>query len=81
VTGRADVAALFGATLRRLRHEEGLTQEEVAARLEGPVPGISRFENGHAVPDMYTVVRLARALRVPLYDLVQPLDALVEEGL
>lgn len=55
----------LGANLRELRKRSELTQEELAARA-GLQPGeISRIEHGKRDPRVSTLLRLAKALKVP----------------
>ena len=56
----------FGASLKRLRMERGLSQEELARRLGTSKQAISRYENGARVPKISTVSALAAALDAPL---------------
>lgn len=55
----------LGANLRRLRDERELTQEELAERSGVQAGEISRIERGQRDPRVSTVIRLAKALRVP----------------
>ncbi len=77
------LAVLFAQTIRRRRLELGLTQEEVAIRA-----GIERSHyqlmesarsyrktNKAVNPRLYTIVRLADALEVPVDDLVKTVAA------
>lgn len=54
----------FGNRLRSLRDERGLTQRELALRLQMPVPQISRYETGTFMPNAETLLTLADALDV-----------------
>ena len=56
---------MFGRTLRRLREEADLTQEEVGLRSEMHLSAVARLEGGHRSPNLRTIVRLADALGVP----------------
>ena len=56
----------FGASLKRLRMERGLSQEELARRLGTSKQAISRYENGARVPKISTVSALAAALESAL---------------
>ena len=59
-----------GDRLKEFRELKGLTQSEVEERT-GLLRGyISRVENGHTVPTLETLERFARALDVPLYQLL-----------
>jgi HTH-type transcriptional regulator/antitoxin HipB len=52
----------IGVLLRRAREREGLTQEEVARRLETKKSAISRIENHSGDIRLSTLERYARAL-------------------
>ncbi len=58
---------LIGARLRELREERRLSQGDITEVIGLPRSYISRIENGHAVPSLETLRRLAAALDVPLY--------------
>lgn len=60
------IGVTFGATLRRLRMERGLSQEDVARRLATSRQVISRYESGARMPKLSTVTALAAALDAPL---------------
>lgn len=60
------IGVTFGATLRRLRMERGLSQEDVARRLGTSRQVISRYESGARMPKLSTVTALAAALDAPL---------------
>ncbi|HYC89087.1 MAG TPA: helix-turn-helix transcriptional regulator [Thermoanaerobaculia bacterium] len=65
---------LFGARLREMRAERGLTQPEIAARIGTSASNISDLERGIKVPTLTTVARLADALDCNVTDLVRVLD-------
>jgi transcriptional regulator with XRE-family HTH domain len=55
--------------LRELREERKLSQGDIEKRTGLLRCYISRVENGHTVPAIETLEKLARALEVPLYQL------------
>ena len=55
--------------LRELRESKNLSQGDIENRTGLLRCYISRVENGHTVPAMETLEKLARALEVPLYQL------------
>jgi transcriptional regulator with XRE-family HTH domain len=60
---------VIGDRLRELREEKKLSQSDVEKRT-GLLPCyISRVENGHTVPAIETLEKLARAFEVPIYQL------------
>jgi transcriptional regulator with XRE-family HTH domain len=62
-------AVIIGDRLRELREEKKLSQGDVEKRTGLLRPYISRVENGHTVPAIETLEKMARALEVPLYQL------------
>jgi transcriptional regulator with XRE-family HTH domain len=54
----------FGANLRAARERLGLTQEQVAQRSGVHATEVSRIEAGKRDPQVSTVRRLARAVKV-----------------
>ena len=55
--------------LRALREEKNPSQGDIEKRTGLLCCYISRFENGHTVPTVETLEKMARALEVPLYRL------------
>src|SRR4030081_652751 len=60
---------IIGERLRALREEKKFSQGEVEKRTGLLRCYISRVENGHTVPAVETLEKLARALECPLYQL------------
>jgi len=60
---------IIGDRLRELRDEKKLSQGDVEKRTGLLRCYISRVENGHTVPAVETLEKLARAFEVPLYQL------------
>lgn len=60
---------VIGRRLRKLREEKSLSQGDIEKRTGLLRCYISRVENGHTVPSLETLERLASALEVPLYQL------------
>src|SRR5437870_11143503 len=60
---------IIGDRLRALREEKKLSQGDIEKRSGLLRCYISRVENGHTVPTIETLEKLARALEVPLYQL------------
>lgn len=59
----------IGDRLRKMREEKKLSQGDIEKRTGLLRCYISRVENGHTVPAIETLEKLARALEVPLYQL------------
>jgi transcriptional regulator with XRE-family HTH domain len=60
----------IGNRLRLLREEKNLSQGDIEQRTGLLRCYISRVENGHTVPAIETLEKIARALEIPLYVLL-----------
>jgi len=60
---------IIGDRLRGLREEKKFSQGDIEKRTGLLRCYISRVENGHTVPAIETLEKMARALEVPLYQL------------
>ncbi len=60
---------VIGERLRALREMKNLSQGDIEKRTGLLRCYISRVENGHTVPAVETLEKMARALEVPLYQL------------
>jgi transcriptional regulator with XRE-family HTH domain len=77
---------LIGERLRALREQKKMSQGDIEKRTGLLRCYISRAENGHSVPAIETLEKIARAMGVPMYQLFydgeKPPDAApkVEDG-
>ncbi len=62
---------IIGDRLRALREEKKLSQGDIEKRTGLLRCYISRVENGHTVPAVETLEKMARAFEVPLYQRCQ----------
>src|ERR1700678_2060242 len=60
---------IIGERLRTLREQKNLSQGDIEKRTGLLRCYISRVENGHTVPAVETLEKMARALECPLYQL------------
>src|ERR1700679_3928935 len=60
---------IIGDHLRALREEKKLSQGEIEKRTGLLRCYISRVENGHTIPAIETLEKLARAMEIPMYAL------------
>ncbi len=60
---------IIGDRLRALREEKKLSQGDIEKRTGLFRCYISRVENGHTVPAIETLEKMARALEIPMYKL------------
>jgi transcriptional regulator with XRE-family HTH domain len=66
--------SVFAANLRRLRHEQSLTQDDLASRASMDASELRRFESARRDPGIRVLVRLARGLGVGPADLLEGID-------
>ena len=57
--------------IRSLRHRSGLSQRQLAGRMQVPRTYVSKIENEKATPTLSSLARLARALEVTIPDLLR----------
>ena len=69
----------IGKTIRRLRKERGLTQEELAERLNITSQAVSKWESESGMPDISQIVPLASVFGVST-DVLFGLDTTTEES-
>ena len=60
----------FGKQLQRLRNERSLTQEQLAVKAGLARVYLTKLESGQHDPSLSTLVRLSKALRVSVTDLL-----------
>lgn len=60
---------IVGERLRNVREKKNLSQGDIEKRTGLLRCYISRVENGHTVPSIETLEKMARAFEVPLYQL------------
>src|SRR2546423_11988227 len=60
---------IIGDRLRGLREEKNLSQGDIEKRTGLLRCYISRVENGHTVPAIETLEKMARALEIPMYQM------------
>src|SRR6185312_4180766 len=61
----------IAASIRMLRQKSGLSQRQLALRMQVPRTYVSKIENEKAVPTLSSLQRLATALEVPVADLLK----------
>lgn len=70
ITAPKSEARRFGAIVREARRRRGLTQRELAQRLEVTNGAVAQWERGFARPTMATRVDLAQVLGIPFEQLL-----------
>lgn len=70
----------IGMNISLLRKKHGLTQAGLAEKLNYSDKAISKWERGESMPDVLTLVSLARVLGVTVDDLLKDPNALPEQS-
>jgi transcriptional regulator with XRE-family HTH domain len=70
----------MGLKIKYLREAAGLTQRELAERLDAQQPAIARLENGHVKPDVATLERIATALGYRFEMTAVPFHEAINDG-
>lgn len=68
---KKDFNKRFGAKIKRLRKAKGLSQEELAEKIDKTVETISSTERGITVPRIDNTMLIAKVLDVPLHELFE----------
>jgi transcriptional regulator with XRE-family HTH domain len=74
VKPRSPDHAALGRAVEELRREAGLTQEELADRMNTESPTVGKLERGVANPTFDSLLRLARGLDVELSEVFERFD-------
>jgi len=69
-----ELAEQFGHNLSALRREAGFTQDRLAAEVHMGRNMLSRLEQGHRLPRLDHIVRLADAIGVQIRDLLYGIE-------
>ena len=78
-----ELAREIGLTLQRLRHEKGWTQKGLAQQVAGGVDTtyVGKIERGDQLPSLKILMRLGKALNVPVNAFFYPpVEIAPEEG-
>ncbi len=72
IAAEVDPPHILASNVYRLRKDRGLTQEQLAAAVGVRQPRIAEVERGDANPRLDTLAKLAYALGVPAFALLDP---------
>ena len=76
----SDVKKGFGLTIKRWRRESGISQEELAWRAGLHRSYVADIERGARNASLQTIEKLAKALKISLSTLFEPLEQTTEGG-
>lgn len=69
----------FGAVLRRVRKERGMSQEELGWKTHTDQRFISDLERGIKEPGFRTILKLLRGLGMPLHEFMKEVEKALHE--
>ena len=72
---KQELLKYLGANIKRIREEKGMTQQELASLCNFEKSNMSRLEAGNTNPTIYTLYKVAQALKIDLTDLILIADA------
>ena len=61
----------FGKRLQQLRTEAGLTQEQLAAKIDLTIESISNIERGIHGPKFENLEKIAKVLKIPVKEMFE----------
>lgn len=61
----------LGLRLKKLRESKGLTQQELAYRINKDHPSINRIEKGKVNPSFFTLLEICEGLELTIKDLFE----------
>jgi transcriptional regulator with XRE-family HTH domain len=64
------IEKLIGHSIARIRKDRELTQAQLAEMIDTTVETISRLERGVSIPSLKTLVKISRALHIPIKELM-----------
>ncbi|MCL4400217.1 helix-turn-helix domain-containing protein [Patescibacteria group bacterium] len=64
-------AKRLGENLKRIRTKKGITQGDIVRTLGVPKSFVSSIENGKTNPTLATIAKLAKAIGVPIQELIK----------
>ncbi len=67
-----DLKEVMAVNMRRVRHDQGLTQEELAARADLSMRYVGSIERGRVSASVTVLGQLAKALNVDPCELIKP---------
>lgn len=70
---KRDFAKLIGSRIRDVRKQQGFTQEKLAEAAGYDSAYIGHLETGRYSPSVYTVWRMAKAMKIDLSELLKDL--------
>ena len=56
---------MLSEKIKELRKKKGLTQEELANKLNVSRQAIAKWESGESIPDVYKILQIAKFFEVP----------------
>ena len=67
----SDESEKLGQNLKRIRTKKGITQGDIVRALGMPKSFVSSIENGKTNPTLATIAKLAKAIDVPIGELMK----------
>lgn len=60
----------IGSKIKKIRRKKGIKQKDLAKKINIPVSTLSNYENNYREPDYKTILNIANALKVSIFELM-----------
>ncbi|MDR2258655.1 MAG: helix-turn-helix domain-containing protein [Treponema sp.] len=74
----AGLRSIFGLNIKRYRGRKGLSQEKLAEKMEISTNYLSDIETGKGWVSPFSLVKMANALEIEVFELFKPLETMPE---
>ena len=71
---------MLSEKLKQIRKEKGISQEDLAEKLNVVRQTVSKWEKGFSVPDTEMLIRIAEALDTPVNELLSEIIEAADSG-
>lgn len=78
MSNEQDILQTLGKKIQELREAKGISQMDLAYEAGTGMSYLSKIENGHHMPGVLLLIRMAKVLEVKPSELISPLDRFAE---
>lgn len=71
---KSEINKLFGAHIKKLRHDRGWSQRDLAAKMGNDYQNISAIERGQYTPTIIIIARLANSFEMSISQILKPVE-------
>jgi len=71
----------IGKTIKKLREEKNITQEQLAEKLNVTRQAVSNWENGKTQPDIDTLTKISEIFEIPIEEIIYGCKKTISENI